>query len=407
MAKGQVSGGIEAIFGTPFNDVLKGNHNDGDTTYGLGGNDTIKALNGNDFLYGGGGNDTIFANCGNDWLIGGLGNDYLDGGIGIDTAAYADVSSAATVDLAITIAQNTGSDGVDTLVGIESLISGRFNDTLRGNALANALTGQDGDDLLEGRGGNDTLNGGNGNDTLNGGDDNDTLITDDGVAGNDSVDGGTGYDTLDYTWVSGAVGVNIDLRLTSAQNTGAVGIDAINNVENISGSVRDDTLNGSDLSNNLNGGAGNDTLAGNGGDDVLNGFTGSDKIFGGAGNDLIDGGMTGAFGEMDMLYGGTGADTFLFETLGSSLIGARDQILDFSTLDGDKINIHGVFTAGTAGSFIGSGAFTGTAGQVQVLDLAPLHVNQVVNIDNDGNGTADFALVVASNALMSAGDFIF
>ncbi|MGB8817563.1 MAG: calcium-binding protein [Rhizobiaceae bacterium] len=415
MAKGiggGSGGGIKAIFGTNKDDVLKGDHNDGDTIYGLGGNDTIKALNGIDFLYGGDGNDRIFANGGNDWLIGGLGNDYLDGGAGIDTAAYADVSGAVTVDLAFTTAQNTGSDGIDTLVSIENLISGAFNDTLLGNALANVLSGQDGDDALAGREGDDTLNGGNGNDILSGGSGNDLIVADEsGPAGNDLIDGGAGIDTLDYTWISGAAGVSLDLRLTMTQNTGGAGFDTVSNVENIIGSARNDILNGSDLANNLNGGAGNDSLAGNGGDDVLNGFTGSDNIFGGAGNDIIDGGMTGLFGEMDMLSGGAGADRFLFANAGYSLAGSNDQVMDFSSLEGDKLDVHGVFAPGTAASFIGAGAFTGVAGQVQVItsftEFGLPDVNQFVRIDVDGNGVADFSLFVTSNALLTASDFIF
>lgn len=403
---------IKAIVGTAGDDILKGDHQAGDTIYGLAGNDTIKALNGNDFLYGGDGNDKILGNGGNDWLIGGLGNDYLDGGIGIDTAAYADVIGAVTVDLAITTAQNTGSDGMDTLVSIENLISGAFNDMLLGNAQNNVLSGQDGDDAISGREGNDTLNGGNGNDILLGGLGNDIIFADEsGPAGNDLVDGGAGIDTLDYTWVSGAAGVSLDLRLITTQNTLDAGFDTVSNVENIVGSVRNDVFNGSELANNLNGGAGNDSLAGNGGDDVLNGYTGSDFISGGAGNDLIDGGMTGQLGEMDMLSGGAGADTFLFANAGYSPTGSNDQILDFSTLEGDKINVHGVFAAGTAASFIAGDAFSGIAGQVQVIkaftDFGLSGVNQIVNIDWDGNGTADFTLAVASDALLTVNDFIF
>ncbi len=404
---------FKAIIGTNRSDVLRGIHNTGDTIYGLGGNDTIRALNGADFLYGGEGNDKIYAAGGDDMIWGGLGNDYLDGGTGNDTAVYAELTGPAVVDLAITSAQNTGAYGFDTLVNIENLISGASNDTLRGNALNNSLSGQDGNDILDGRAGNDALNGGNGDDAIYGGLGNDFITTDEsGLAGNDVVDGGAGIDTLDYSWISGATGVRLDLRLTAAQNTGGAGIDTVSNVENLIGSVRNDVFYGSDLANTLDGGAGNDWLEGNGGDDVLNGHTGNDLLIGGAGNDILDGGMTGdPFDLGDQLEGGAGADTFLFANAGYS-VGpySRDRILDFSAADGDKLDIHGVL-AGVTATFIGQGAFTGVAGEVQIIrgfvDFGLPGVSQIVKADLNGDGISDFSIQVDSTAYLTAGDFIF
>jgi Ca2+-binding RTX toxin-like protein len=414
------NGNIKAIFGTELNDVLKGDHTDGDTIYGLGGNDKITALNGNDFIYGGDGNDQIFAAGGNDLIWGGLGNDYIDGGAGNDTVAYTDATGAVTVDLAITTAQNTGGYGIDTLLRIENLISGSDNDTLRGNSFANKLSAGDGNDYIDGRGGNDELNGGSGADTIFGGDGNDIITTDGGIAANDFVDGGAGIDTLDYLFavqgvtspLGGLPGVNVNLSITTAQDTGAAGFDTIINVENIQGSMANDVLTGNTANNNIFGGAGADSVSGGAGDDVLNGFTGSDIVFGGEGNDVIDGGMTGVMGEIDTLVGGTGADRFFFENIGYSWVGATDQILDFSTFEGDKIDVHSVFSLlpVTTGSFIGQAAFSGVMGQVQVIktfgEPGLGGVNQLVNIDYDGNGAADFSLAVVSNSLLSATDFI-
>lgn len=343
--------------------------------------------------------------------MGQLGNDYVDGGAGIDSLAYTDATGAVTLDLAITTAQNTGAYGIDTVINVENVTSGSQNDRLLGNAVANSLSTGDGADYIDGRAGNDQINGGNGADTLLGGAGNDIFTTEGDVAGNDVVDGGLGIDTIDYTFVNlaaGAAGVKVDLRLLSAQNTDAAGIDTISNVENLIGSIRNDMLNGSESANNLNGGAGSDTVLGNGGNDVVNGFTGSDIVHGGAGNDVVDGGMTGAIGEIDLLYGGTGADRFFFETLGSSWTGSNDQIMDFSAAEGDKIDVHGVFTnggfpIGMVGTFIGDGAFTGVAGQLQVLKT---FAGQLVNIDWDGNGAADFTVAVASTVTLQASDFI-
>ncbi len=408
-------GGIKAIFGTEFDDILKGDHADGDTFYGYGGNDTIKALGGNDFIFAGDGNDKIYAAGGNDIIWAGLGNDYIDGGAGVDSVAYTDgPAGGVTVDLAITTAQNTGIYGVDTLINVENIVGGTGNNVLRGNAVANVLSGQGGNDLIDGRAGNDEINGNNGADTLLGGTGNDKFTTEGNDSASDFVDGGAGIDVIDYTFLNlvvGAAGVNVDLRLTGAQDTGAAGVDTIVNVENLIGGIRNDVLNGSDGANNINGGAGNDVISGNGGNDIVNGFTGSDIVVGGAGDDVVDGGMTGSMGEMDMLYGGAGADRFFFASVGSSWTGSNDQIMDFSAVEGDKIDIHGVFLNGGAvvigltPTFIGAAAFSGVAGQLQVKTTFDPSTS-LVNVDWDGNGAADFTLAVTSDAPLTLADFI-
>jgi Ca2+-binding RTX toxin-like protein len=410
---------MTTITGTQRGNTLRGLNLTGDTIYGLGGNDTITALNGDDFLYGGDGDDRIFGNGGNDTLWGGLGNDLIDGGTGIDTVAYTELTGPVTVDLANTRAQTIGSYGRDTLVSIENIISGAGNDTLRGNAVANVLSGGDGNDLLDGRAGNDTLHGGDGTDTILGGD-GDDLITTEGLAvSSDIVDGGLGIDTLDYSGLTlalGAAGLTLDLRLTTPQETFAAGYDTISNIENIIGSLRNDLLNGSDVANTLNGGAGDDVIYGNGGDDFLNGSTGSDRLFGGDGNDVLNGGAFGGIaGEWDTLTGGAGADRFVFDSANSSLFAAApaqpDRITDFSTIEGDKLDIHGVFAPGTVGSFTAgaTGAFTGIAGQVQIVrgvTAGGTNAFQLIRIDTDGNGAADFQVSVSSLQAMMTTDFI-
>ena len=93
-----------------------------DQLAGTTGNDTINGLDGNDILYGDAGNDTLNGGNGVDFLEGGAGNDVLNGGADFDFATYIVATSAVTVNLAITTAQNTGGAGTDTLSGIEGLI---------------------------------------------------------------------------------------------------------------------------------------------------------------------------------------------------------------------------------------------------------------------------------------------
>ena len=87
--------------------------------------------------------------------------------------------------------------------------------------------------------------------------------------------------------------------------TGAVeGANILINVENVTGTGRDDYLQGSDANEEFRGGAGNDILFGGGGVDTLHGGDGDDTLNGGAGDDTLHGGD----GD-DVLFGGAGVNT--------------------------------------------------------------------------------------------------
>jgi Ca2+-binding RTX toxin-like protein len=90
--------------------------------------DTITGTSGNDTNLGGtAGDDTLSGLAGNDRLIGGAGNDFLDGGAGIDTAVYGGPSSGysfsrAGPNFVVTDTDSSnGSDGVDTLTGVDKV----------------------------------------------------------------------------------------------------------------------------------------------------------------------------------------------------------------------------------------------------------------------------------------------
>jgi Ca2+-binding RTX toxin-like protein len=93
----------------------------------------------------------------NNVLYAGAGNNVLDGNTGTDTVSYAYATAGVTVSLASGLAQSTIGSGSDTLVSIENLTGGGFNDSLTGSTSANTLNGGAGDDLLSGGLGNDTL----------------------------------------------------------------------------------------------------------------------------------------------------------------------------------------------------------------------------------------------------------
>ncbi|MDA8881976.1 hypothetical protein N9I90_04605 [Alphaproteobacteria bacterium] len=118
--------------------------------------------------------------------------------------------------------------------------------------------------------------------------------------------------------------------------TGAVeGANILINVENVTGTGRDDYLQGSDANEEFRGGAGNDILRGGGGVDTLHGDVGNDWLYGGAGDDILHGGEgnDGLFGGggNDTLNGGAGIDVLLGGAGINTLKGdAGDDIIAFS-----------------------------------------------------------------------------
>ena len=166
-------------------------------------------------------------------------------------------------------------NGIDTILNFENIVGSRQGDTLRGDAKVNNLKGKSGDDLIEGRNGNDVLEGGNGNDQLFGGNDQDLLL---GGKGDDTLDGGANSiagDTASYAGSTG--GVQVDLRIAGAQDTGGAGFDTLTGIENLIGTDGNDTLIGNNAARNeLRGGNGKDTLFGD---------LGVDNLFGDAGID--------------------------------------------------------------------------------------------------------------------------
>lgn len=284
----------------------------GDDSVDLGGGDDYALAGaGNDAVGGGAGNDTIFGEAGNDTLIGGAGADSLDGGDGAaDLVSYSTATAGVRVDLAAP-ATNLGEAAGDTISGIEGVIGSAYNDTLRGDALANGLYGLNGDDTLEGMGGADIILGGDGLDTLTGGADNDTL------------DGGAGTDTASFADRA------LDVALNPFLNVAVIGgteFDTILNIENFTGGGGNDTLQGTLGVNVIAGGGGNDLIYAFDGNDTVDGGAGNDVIAAGIGNDTVTGGDGGDWvygedgndqvsgtaksgGAFDVLIGGLGDDT--------------------------------------------------------------------------------------------------
>ena len=174
-----------------------------------------------------------------------------------------------------------------------------------GTAASEKIDGTDASESIAGEGGNDTINGMGGDDEIDGGDGNDFIT---GGPGADEISGGDNApdddattdvdessfgDTISYEY--SPMGITINLNDGTARGGDAEGDVLDDDIENVRGSMHDDTLTGTDDPNNGN------RLWGLGGDDVLSGREGPDMLFGGAGDDVLDGGD-----EDDTLEGGPG-----------------------------------------------------------------------------------------------------
>ena len=300
---------------------------------GTAGNDTLTSAQYGDELYGKGGNDHLVGNGGDDHLSGGDGNDILDGGAGSDTVLYDTAGAALTVDLTITAAQQTG-QGKDTLIGVENITGGAFNDFLTGDSHNNTLDGGAGVDILTGGLGNDTY-------VV---DDPTDVIIEHKASGIDTV-----IASFDYTLGSDLENLTItgtEARLAtgnSAANTltgtteaniidGKGGADVmiggdgddryvVDNSHDVIVEYRfegdhdsvtasaDYTL--SDFVENLTLTGGAIMGAGNDEDNIITGTDANNQLYGGGGDDSLDGGL-GA----DVMSGGTGHDRFFIDNPG-------------------------------------------------------------------------------------------
>ncbi len=299
--------------------------------FDAGGGDDTAWLDARATVRGGRGDDRMaFDNpsSGNE-AFGGQGNDRVTlerfndslamGGKGYDTLVFDTQGFAMTVDLRAGTAIDTGSSNTRTIdatiAGFERVVGSEFSDVIRGARADETLIGREGNDQIAGRSGDDQLFGGVGSDTLTGGKGNDRLH---GGAGNDILKGGKGRDTAVYSYAApdgpeaaqtagNFGGVTVDLALGSA--SGSFGTDTLSGIEDVVGSIGDDTLRGDDKRNVLSGEAGDDTLFGQGGNDVLILGSGDDTAFGGAGNDRFIVGV-GA----NTVSGGNGNDRMEFGT---------------------------------------------------------------------------------------------
>jgi Ca2+-binding RTX toxin-like protein len=329
------------------------------------GNDVVRGGGTLDTMVGNEGDDILDGWHGNDTLSGGLGNDTLIGGEGLDTATYVNSTAAVNVDLRVQgVAQNTGGEGFDTLIGIEYLTGSNFGDNLRGNddfnliidnAVAATATALSQTDSLFGYGGNDSI-----------------LVTRaaTAVATNINMDGGDGDDFIELR--GGALSTALAAHAAGLSGTTYLTLGATSNDRNL------DVV-------KVDGGAGSDRI-------VLTGVA-SATIDAGSGNDIVSISMRGASSVNNyQITLGTGADIIQFGVGATAATSAdvaatarTSRVTDFERGDsGDKFEMTNFLNLGLTGYTANSNAFA--SGHMRLVQSG---ADLLLQTDRDGSGAAN------------------
>ena len=166
----ELSGNIENLIGSPFDDTLTGSTS----------------------------RNTFRGGAGDDRLEGGKGADTLNGGDDTDEISYRHSDRGVRVDLSSSGAQKDFETNSYNFLANENEAKGDIISNIEnilGSANNDWLTGDGGPNKLLGGTGNDRLEGGDGDDTLNGGEDADVLV---GGAGDDTLIGHASSDTYEF-----------------------------------------------------------------------------------------------------------------------------------------------------------------------------------------------------------------
>lgn len=288
------------------------------------------------------GDNTIIGNTGINTLDGGGGFDTLSGGLGNDTYVVHDINSV--------IVETTGG-GSDTVraeidyaldLELENLVLLGAARVGTGNAVANTITGTNGNDTIDGGGSIDKLIGGAGDDTYYVENTRDT-VSEGTNAGNDTVYSTAGSYTL---------GANIENLYITGNAVTAIG-NGSNNLLDATGTLMANTLSGM------------------------------------AGNDTLDGGDYA-----DTLIGGTGADSFVF----TSTDGTSDTVTDFSRMQGDKLDISDLL--------IGFDPATSDITQFVRIDTVGTGSVLFVDADGGGDNFVQIATLTRATGLTNEQDLL-
>ena len=235
---------------------------------------------------------------------------------------------------------------------------GAYNDHISGTNLSEIILGGDGQDTLDGGGGADWLLGGTGRDRIL------------GRKGADVIEGGDGSDVI-----------------LAHKGT--------------------DTLHGDDGADTMFGGGDGDHLFGGKNADTLRGENGTDYLFGDGGQDTLDGGAG-----RDWLEGGAGSDMFLFANHKHTKGKSADRITDWDAGGAaDKIDLSAIDAAtgalrnlgDQAFRWIGDFEFSNFKGELRYGHAGS---RTIIEGDRDGDGAADFEIVLGGLHDLTYDDFV-
>jgi serralysin len=283
IARGSI---IENAIAGSGNDTIYGNTAANDLRGGIGsdillgndGNDTLRGEDGDDILAGGIGDDTLIGSTGSNQYIGGTGNDiYI-------------VEAATTIQAVVNTLFEAAGEGADEVRVTSSVFSldwfgsselelltatdNTNHDALIGNSFGNTLTGGTGRDELFGRAGNDTLVGGTGSANALYGQEGDDIYVVSAIGDSVVEFAGEGTDTVQAATTAFTLGANVENLTFTGGNTDRIGVG--NNIAN--------------------------TIGGLGGADSLNGIDGDDFIIG-ADQFRFEGGESGIDRILDFISG--------------------------------------------------------------------------------------------------------
>lgn len=116
------------------------------------GHDTLIASNRDTELRGMGGNDSLHGGTGNDIIHGCAGNDAVDGGTGFDAAHFSGAASSYRITEStgrVSVSDQRGLDGADSLSGIEKLVFSDMSMNLTASVIADTIQGASVDRIAE------------------------------------------------------------------------------------------------------------------------------------------------------------------------------------------------------------------------------------------------------------------
>ncbi|WP_410218265.1 family 16 glycosylhydrolase [Paracoccus sp. (in: a-proteobacteria)] len=249
-----------------------------------------------------------------------------------------------------------------------------------GSARNDVLNGSNGNDTIYGLAGNDTIDGRGGSDEMHGGTGDDVYYVD--RASDRTVErAGGGYDTTHTT-----------VDWTLADNVEAMFLRSAASIKG-TGNASDNYISGNSGSNIIKGLAGNDVLEGNGGNDTLYGDSGADRLTGGSGTDVL-------FGGDDL-----SCDTFVFGSTSESRVGRGHDVVHDFVSGIDRLDLSGI-DANTWASGNQDFAYAGTKAAAHSVWAVKAGADLLVQGDVNGDGRADFEILLTDIRTLTGSDFI-